>query len=758
MQVMPSPIRTITLVFTFVGVGFYWLVFLSQPLLEGASTLNRAFFILSAVVYPDGFFVGSWTDQGRLPLGLLDRWPIMLGTLAWLALATAIGWPICRPSVPAFTTSLRMAASLFVLSLACLCGLALLSTLTLVVGLAGGLQSAWPMLAGICCLLIGSYAVGPITASLKRQRSLSIDPPPQGDAPSAPVEELNPSASTMQRATLFQTVVNNTVVAATIWLGAVTMLGAWVPPSEFDVVEYHLQAPKEFYQAGRIEFVPHNIYANMPLGAEMHTLAVMSLWSGSDTWFGGLTGKSITASISLVGALLLGSWVAMRLGSLTGWSAAGIWLGTPGITHVAALGLIDGVLAVYVLATALAACHFVFAPSQANSTATAFPIGLLAGAAAGIKYPGLIFATLPCLLLFGYWLVRSYRQQSTGAAIRGSLIMLIGLSLTALPWYAKNWWLAGNPVYPLAAGLFGGQTLTPEKIAQWQAAHRVPAVDLANFVRDLGQLTVTSYFVQPAMIFGVACACVWLLRRGKRRTSADILPTSVPALAPTMTILLTWSIWILVIWWLATHRIDRFWLPMTGLWAALAAWGLWQVRQVSTALAQTMLISGLLYAVLICSSSVVADNRYFVSLAGLRDDVGDAAQVPRVPRVQTWINQNLAGADARVLLIGEARVFEYRVEVVYSTCFDTNPGEAWLTKADPAAQRSALTAAGITHVLVNWVEIARYRSPGNYGFSEWPQPSHIEQLVRDQVLEPIAWGDDSNQVQLFRVNSTASSK
>ena len=41
-----------------------------------------------------------------------------------------------------------------------------------------------------------------------------------------------------------------------------------LPPVDFDVREYHLQAPKEFFQPGRISFLPHNVYANMPLGAE----------------------------------------------------------------------------------------------------------------------------------------------------------------------------------------------------------------------------------------------------------------------------------------------------------------------------------------------------------------------------------------------------------------------------------------------------------------------------------------------------------
>ncbi len=40
----------------------------------------------------------------------------------------------------------------------------------------------------------------------------------------------------------------------------------------------------------------------------------------------------------------------------------------------------------------------------------------------------------------------------------------------------------------------------------------------------------------------------------------------------SMLVLVVWSVWLLAVWWLATHRIDRFWLPITGLWAGLAAW------------------------------------------------------------------------------------------------------------------------------------------------------------------------------------------
>ena len=69
-------------------------------------------------------------------------------------------------------------------------------------------------------------------------------------------------------------------------------LGAMLPTIDFDAIEYHLQGPKEYYQAGRIAFLPHNVYTSMPFGVEMlHLLGMEVLddwwwgrWSASSSW------------------------------------------------------------------------------------------------------------------------------------------------------------------------------------------------------------------------------------------------------------------------------------------------------------------------------------------------------------------------------------------------------------------------------------------------------------------------------------------
>ena len=70
MQVMPTPNRTVTLAIAFLSVGFYWWIFLSQPLLEGSADISRGAYVLWAVLYPEGYLIDSWTDSGPFAAGL----------------------------------------------------------------------------------------------------------------------------------------------------------------------------------------------------------------------------------------------------------------------------------------------------------------------------------------------------------------------------------------------------------------------------------------------------------------------------------------------------------------------------------------------------------------------------------------------------------------------------------------------------------------------------------------------------------------
>ena len=87
-------------------------------------------------------------------------------------------------------------------------------------------------------------------------------------------------------------------------------------------------------------------------------------------------------------------------------------------------------------------------------------------------------------------------------------------------------------------------------------------------------------------------------------------------------------------------------------------------------------------------------------------------------------------------MIGQAGTFGLRHRPSYSTVFNRDQFEAIARDQSPAAIHQALLARQITHVYVDWAEIARYRKPGNYGFTDFETPELFDGLVRAGVLGP----------------------
>ncbi len=707
-------------------------LFFSQPSLLGLTDefgqpVGR-FVDLLQVLLLDQVAAGMLA-HGRMEAGFADRWPLLLGLSGWLLTAGWIGLPLLlRTSLSASVSRLESGV------LAILVGAAILSSLTLGIGLAGGLASRWPLLLAVGLLVVGAGAL--MAAQFRRGPA-----PSSGDVSN----RKNTSADVNRPTSPLGVWLARLLPVATVVLAVLTLLGCLMPPWEFDVVEYHLQAPKEFAQVGVISFVPHNIYANMPLGAEMHSLAAMVLVGGSEGWWwGGLIGKSITGSFSLLAAALLGGFVARKFGTWSGWTAAALLLATPGDAHVAMAGLIDMVLAAYLLAAAaVTSLLWPHLRSGAARWSDGLLIGLLAGAAAACKYTGLLFVVVPIVAVVLFSLIKSRRKSTTVRVVGAGVV---GLALTCVPWYAKNFWWTGNPFFPLATSLFGPSGLSLEQLAQWQQAHQVPSVAGGsryglNALREaVLQVLLRSNFLPPTMVFLAICgvAVVWFKPAGM----------AVKWLRGWLFLL----IWVGLVWWLGTHRIDRFWLPALPLACGLAAVGAtWIARRLSFSLASIMVLLSILYGGFIIASGAIGDNRFFVSLSALRGDSGSDELQGRLTSVVGWANETLDRPGERLLLIGEAKAYDFHMPIVYSTCFDRSPAEPWLWNHEPEQQRENLAQAGVTHVLINWRELARYRSPGNYGFSVWPQREDIERLVSEKVLRPLASPFDAQNVEVFEV-------
>ena len=51
-------------------------------------------------------------------------------------------------------------------------------------------------------------------------------------------------------------------------------------PNGYDVTEYHLQVPREWFESGRIAPLQHNVFSYFPFNVEMHDLLAMHLCGG----------------------------------------------------------------------------------------------------------------------------------------------------------------------------------------------------------------------------------------------------------------------------------------------------------------------------------------------------------------------------------------------------------------------------------------------------------------------------------------------
>lgn len=636
-------------------------------------------------------------------VGLLDRLPVLLIVIMIWAVAGAAGWLVLRRMHAEIGLS-RLEALVF----ACGVGLSLVSLFTLLAGLAGLLFS--PLVFAVVGAIVLAMAGRHFRVFVFRR----FGPRDEKHAIRSAAASASDSARLFGRRWL--------------WLAfpfaAVILFGGMLPPLEFDVREYHLEVPKEFYQQGKITFLPHNVYGNMPLGAEMLSLAAMVVMD--DWWLGALAGKAAIALFAPLTAVALYAAGRRWFTTPTGVVAALVYLSIPWVVRVSTSGLVEGVMGFYLLAAGYAfwlwrdAVRLTPGMSDQAARGRLLLCGLLAGGAGAVKYTALPLVVLP---LAGAVLIVARRRA-------GELVFFtLAAAMVCGPWFAKNWALTGNPTYPLMAEMFDGQTRTEAKNAQWNVAHHPPNYAITDFVGRLGRLALRSEWISPLLAPLVALSL--LVVRDRRRVGECLLYASV--------------YWI--VWWLFTHRLDRFWVPLLPLLALLAGVGAaWRRDRAWRWLLAALLLFGLAGNLLVSVLGPGGYNRYFVRLAKLRDDP------ERMPPWYEYLDHHVPPGQ-RVLSVGDAAVFDLRVLVLYNTVFDTCRFEQIVRDRSPDEIRRRL--ADVSHIYVNWGEIARYRSPGNYGFTDFVQPRVFDRLIAGGILDPPLDKFTDSPVDIFPVRHAA---
>jgi hypothetical protein len=350
-------------------------------------------------------------------------------------------------------------------------------------------------------------------------------------------------------------------------VGAMSMPGVLFPdePAGYDATAYHLQIPREWFEAGQIIPLKHSSFSFFPMAMEVHYLLAMHLRGGP--WAGMYLAQLMHAILSLATAAAVFGAVRSR-GALLASTAALVVVAVPWVTMVGIVAYNEGAL---MLLTALAVAWAIN-----DALPRRFVVaGVLAGLAAGVKYTGLptLVVLLPVVLLAVQTIHRKW--------CAGPLYMLLIGLLVASPWLIRNAVWCGNPVFPLLTKQLGKAHWDDGQVERFNAAH-APREDQRSAgarLSALGQQVLTDYrWGTPMLIDRPAFASASIEKIPLAFSPlvllvALALVTGIRSKQVHVVTLLLLSL--TVYWLMATHLQGRFFLqaiPLLAMLAALSGW------------------------------------------------------------------------------------------------------------------------------------------------------------------------------------------
>ncbi len=261
------------------------------------------------------------------------------------------------------------------------------------------------------------------------------------------------------------------------WIAAaaaagVVMLAAFFPPgvlwgdepNGYDVAEYHLQVPREWYEAGRIIPLHHNVFSYFPFNVEMQYLLAMHLHGGpTGPWAGMYLAQLM--HMAMCGAA---AWAVYGLagGGKGGVAAALLTAAVPWTGLLAPIAYNEGGMLLF----GILAIGWAIRASSAEALPSAWRefliAGVMAGFAAGTKLSvaPLIFVGVPVIIPIG-------RRAPWRNLLAGCAVYVLTALIVLSPWLMRNWKWTGNPVFPEAMSALGQGHFSNVQVERWREAY-----------------------------------------------------------------------------------------------------------------------------------------------------------------------------------------------------------------------------------------------------------------------------------------------
>ncbi len=523
----------------------------------------------------------------------------------------------------------------------------------------------------------------------------------------------------------------------------------------YDVLEYHLEMPREYGATNSIGAVGHNVYSYLPANVEMWYLLLMQCgrFAGAVGTAGG-AGSGVDYLFGVFGAQMLHAFVAMlrvmafggapiRVGAMGRMVGMVMVLGVPWAIVTGSLAYDEWGMMLYGVLALGIAIGGINAPRHKGTEGVL--IGVLLGLAVGCKLTAGVFFAVPVavvLLMRGKW---------KGAVIAAGVALVL-----YSPWGIRAAvGSGGNPVFPLAANVLPRDGWSAGQVERFNRGHAALAEEqsVAGRVRALGRESVLDDQWSPgwASIYvwaGDAAPATWWKHVG-------VLWVVVP-LAVVLAFLrgvgkagdsrgreLAMVLVILVLqvlgWMFFTHLQARFLLPIVVPLAWLVGLGVEGEERGVILSTLRLLVGTVIGVVAVCAIFLLLPEAGLLGGVQAVGKRGREAPPPppigelftRVADVPAAIEKPEAGTvvpEGKILLVGNATALFWEGDIVYNTTFDRNLLGDELRAGGAEGAAKWLRERGFNYVVIDWAEVKRLR--GTYGFDEAITPEAIGGIVR----------------------------
>ncbi|MCX7798795.1 MAG: hypothetical protein N2109_00450 [Fimbriimonadales bacterium] len=466
------------------------------------------------------------------------------------------------------------------------------------------------------------------------------------------------------------------------------LVGALAPSSslDWDSLSYHLAVPKLWLEAGRIERIPFIHHSNFPF-------AVDNLFLWGLAWAGESGAKMFSVGLLAYGLLAVFGLARELAGQQAAWWSLALFCGIPLVVWQGGTAYIDVAHGLFAGLGALLLVQGALGEGRRERSVWG---GLLLGLAAGSKYTGLQFL-VAAVLVAGVWLWASRMPMRRLAAPVAVALAVCG------PWYVRNVFWSGNPVFPFFYEQLGGSGWDSRRAEIYRREQQTFGVGWKDGNLDklafghavLGLAYQPGRYVNPGQSEGrgfpigsVGVALVAALVAG------SLVALRGPAPWPALLAF----VWLSLLEWFLLSQQSRYILALA---APIALLGGWLVSASGASVLNVVLrliVAGQAAFSFVLTYLFVASTQIPVVLGAVSRQDYLAATVP-FARPARDINEVVG--QGKVALYDE--VFGFLLDVPYVWA---NPGHSTLIPYDELRDGGefveALRRMGFTHVYANF--------------------------------------------------------